>query len=155
VSSWPLVVVAVCLGVSGACLASEPPPAKSGPAAPAAGAFDSSRHLSLDLPLQSLGAGGSSVAPGADPAKAAPQGLALSEGNPGQALLDLHFGRGSRMGRMPGDPPTLFGEVGIDLDPSAGLSLEPSYRMVLNQGERPDSRAIAAQVLKLGARIRF
>jgi hypothetical protein len=150
-----LVVLAVGLGVSGTCLASEPPPAKSKPLAPVPGAVDSARHLSLDLPSQALGADGSSVAPGADPANAASDDLGLPARNPQAPLIDLHFGRGSRMGRMPGDPPPLFGEVGIDLDPSAGLSLEPSYRVVLDQSDRPDSRAVTAQVLKLGARIRF
>jgi hypothetical protein len=154
VSSWPLLVLAVCLGVSSGCLASEPPPAEAKPAA-APGAVDPGGHLSLDLPLQALGVEDSTVAPDADHGKAPPDGLAPAEGRHPTPLLDLHFGRGSRAGLMPGDPPPLYGEVGIDLDPSAGLSLEPSYRVVLDQGDRPDSRAIAAQVLKLGARIRF
>ena len=70
-------------------------------------------------------------------------------------LLDLHFGHTSSFGRIPGDSPPVFGEVGIDLGSAAGLSLEPSYRVVLDQGDRLDSHALAEQVLKLGARIRF
>jgi hypothetical protein len=69
--------------------------------------------------------------------------------------LEVHLGRISAAGRSPGETPPLYGEVGIDIGSVAGLSLVPSYRLVLPDERTEDSEAAAAQVLKLGARIRF
>jgi hypothetical protein len=154
VSFWLSLVLAMCLGASGACLAAEPPQANGKPPATKPAAADLRHRLSLDLPLQAFGAGDTTTAPSPDQASAPPDAAQPVASEPRLPLLDLHFGHSSSFGRIPGDPPPVFGEVGIDLG-SAGLSLEPSYRVVLDQDERPDSHAIAEQVLKLGARIRF
>ncbi len=152
-SSWPLLALAVGLGVSSASLAAEPRPAGPPPAlAPTTGV---GRHLSLDLPARALSLDGLAVTPQADGAEALPDRLARPGDEHRAHRLDLHFGRASRAGRSPGDAPALYGEVGIDLDPVAGLSIVPSYRVVLDQADRPDAGTIDAQVLKLGARIRF
>jgi hypothetical protein len=71
------------------------------------------------------------------------------------SLLKVRLGRTPAVGRSPGDVPPLYGEVGIDLDSGAGLSLVPSYRVVLSDDDAEASEAGAAQILKLGARIRF
>jgi hypothetical protein len=70
--------------------------------------------------------------------------------------LKMRLGRTPAVGRSPGDAPPLYGEVGIDLDSGGGLSLVPSYRVVLpDDNATAESEASAAQILKLGARIRF
>jgi len=69
--------------------------------------------------------------------------------------LKVRLGRTPAVGRSPGDVPPLYGEVGIDLDSGAGLSLVPSYRVVLSDDDAQASEAGPAQILKLGARIRF
>ncbi len=91
---------------------------------------------------------------GADRAEAGRDRLPRPEDEPG-VHLDLHLGHTSPAGRSPGDAPPLFGEVGIDLDSRAGLSLVPSYRLVLDEDDGAESRTVATQILKLGARIRF
>jgi hypothetical protein len=73
----------------------------------------------------------------------------------GRSPFEVRLGRTSAAGRNPGDAPPLYGEVGIDIGSIAGLSLVPSYRLVLPDDRTEDSEAAAAQVLKLGARIRF
>lgn len=149
-SSWPPLVLAVCFGVSSACLAAEPHAASRQPAPAAVGSPD----LSLDLALRAVGLDGSGAVTEAQPVEAAPDLSARPEG--GRRLhFDLHLGRTSPAGRSPGDAPPLYGEFGIDLGSRAGLSLVPSYRVVLDEGDRADSGTIEAQVLKLGARIRF
>jgi hypothetical protein len=73
----------------------------------------------------------------------------------GRSPLEVRLGRTSAAGRSPGDTPPFYGEVGIDIGSIAGLSLVPSYRLVLPDDRTEDSEAAAAQILKLGARIRF
>jgi hypothetical protein len=153
-SSWPPLALAVWLGVSSACLAAESRPAGEAPAVGSV-AVDSGHHLSLDLPLWALDPDGSASARAADRAEARADRLEPPADEVEKRFLDLHLGQASRTGRRPGDTPPLYGEVGIDVDALAGLSLEPSYRVVLNEDDRADSRAIAQQVLKLGARIPF
>jgi hypothetical protein len=155
VSSWSWVVLAVCLCASGACLAAEAPQANGKPPAAKPAAIDPRHRLSLDLPLQAVGADDTTTTQSPDQASAPADDSQPVGSERRLHLLDLHFGRGSSLGRIPGDPPPLFGEVGIDLGSAAGLSIEPSYRVVVDQDDRPDSHAIAEQVLKLGARIRF
>jgi hypothetical protein len=156
-SFWPpLALAVVWLGVSSACLAAEPRPANQ-PAAVAPATVDSERHLNLAVPLGVLGSDASASNGEADPAAAA---LDQQEGPTSELpmhFLDLHFGRADQPGRIPGAASPLYGEVGINLATRAGLSLEPSYRVVVNEDDRVDyhSRAIAGQVLKLGARIPF
>jgi hypothetical protein len=158
--SWPPLALAVWVGVAGACLAAEPRPTGQQPAA-APAAADIQRHLSLDVGPQALSLDGLASSAETAPAEPGPATLAWPEIKR-QMHLDLHLGRTSPAGRSPGDAPPLYGEVGIDLDPLAGLSLVPSYRLVLNEGDRTDARTtdaqglkLDAQVLKLGARIRF
>ena len=158
--SFAPLALAVSLGLSSACLAAEPRPADPAPAlGPAAPAV--ARHLSLDVAPQAIGLDGSAAS-----AEAAPAGPGADLLTPPESErrvhLDLHLGRTAIAGRSPGDAPPLYGEVGIDIDPLAGLSLVPSYRLVLDEGERPDARAtdaqalkLDAQVLKLSTRIRF
>ena len=158
--SFAPLALAVSLGVSSTCLAAEsrladPPPA----AAPAAATV--ARHLSLEVAPQALGLDGSASSAEATPAGPGADLLAPLESE-GRVHLDLHLGRTAIAGRSPGDAPPLYGEVGIDIDPLAGLSLVPSYRLVLDEGNRPDARTtdaqslkLDAQVLQLGARIRF
>jgi hypothetical protein len=156
-SFWPPCALAVVwLGVSSACLAAEPRAASQLPAI-APGTVDSERHLTLALPLGALGSGASASSGEADRAAAL---LDQAEGPAGEFpmhyLLDVHFGRADQPGRIPGDAPPLYGEVGINVDTPAGLSLVPSYRVIVNEDDyRADSRAIAGQVLKLDARIHF
>ncbi len=158
--SWAPLALGVWVGLAGACLAAEPRLAgQQPPSTPAAA--DIRHHLSLDVGPQVLGLDGSASSAEAAPAGPGEGLLAPPESEPGMHL-DLHLGRTSPAGRSPGDAPPLYGEVGIDIDPLAGLSLVPSYRLVLDEGERPDARAteaqglkLDAQVLKLGARIRF
>jgi hypothetical protein len=77
-------------------------------------------------------------------------------GKSGVSPLKLRLGRTPANGRSPGDAPPLYGEVGIDLEPRADLSLVPSYRVILpDRDERAEAEAGATQVLKLDARIRF
>jgi hypothetical protein len=152
-SSWLPLVLAVWLGVSSACLAAEPHLASRPPAVAPAGV--DGHDLSLDLALRAVGLDGSGAVAAAQRAEAAPDHLARPGGERRMRRLALHLGRTSSAGRSPGAAPPLYGEVGIDLDPAAGLSLVPSYRLVLDEGERAESGAVAAQVLKLGARIRF
>ncbi len=151
-SSWPLLVVAAALAVSSACLAAEPRAAGQQPAD--AAAAHGQRHLSLDVTPQVMGVADPAAVSEAHRAEAGHGGLAPPAGER-RVHLDLHVGRTSPAGRSPGDAPPLFGEVGIDLDPAAGLSLVPSYRVVVDEGDGADGRTIGAQVLKLGARIRF
>jgi hypothetical protein len=153
-SSWSPLALAVWLGASSAGLAAEPRPAAQPPAvAPAVVGVDD--HLSLDLALRAVGLDGSAATPGAERAEADPDPLARPADAPGMHRLDLHAGRTSRAGWSPGHVSPLYGEVGIDLDPQAALSIVPSYRLVLDEGDRDHAGAIGAQVLKLGARVRF
>jgi hypothetical protein len=74
----------------------------------------------------------------------------------GVSPFKVRLGRTPVAGRSPGDAPPLYGEVGIDVDSGAGLSLVPSFRVVLpNDDETAASEAAATQILKLGAKIRF
>jgi hypothetical protein len=87
---------------------------------------------------------------------APPDGLEPSPGHPGVSPFKLRLGRTPVAGRSPGDAPPLYGEVGIDVDSGTGLSLVPSFRVVLpNDDETAASEAAATQILKLGAKIRF
>ncbi len=154
-SSWSRLALAVCLGASSACLAAEPRAADQ-PSAVAPATVGGDHDLSLALPLGTLGSDASASSGEADQAAAS---LDQQKGPAGELpmnFLDLHFGRAAQKG-SPGDAPSLYGEVGINVGTLAGLSIEPSYRMVLNEDDhyRADSRAIAGQVLKLGARIPF
>ncbi len=151
----PLVLALVWVGASSACLAAEPRAADQSPAV-AQAAVDIDPHLRLALPLGALESDASAASGEADRAAAS---LDQQKGPAGELptnFLDLHFGRAAQKG-SPGDAPPLYGEVGINVDTPAGLSLVPSYRVVVNEDDRVDyhSRAIAGQVLKLGARIRF
>jgi hypothetical protein len=157
---WPPLALAVWVGVASTCLAAEPRLAGQQPATPPAAAAIK-HNLSLDVGPQALSLDGSAF--GAETAPAAPGADLLAPPESERRMhLDIHLGRTSPAGRSPGDAPPLYGEVGIDLDPLAGLSLVPSYRLVLDEGERTDARTteaqglkLDAQVLKLGARIRF
>lgn len=149
--SLPPLALVVSLAVSSAALAADHQP----PAA-ARATLDAERHLSLNLPSQAGGletAGSALETPLADPPQQSPEAAPGAERR--RHLLDLHLGRASALGHSPGDAPPLYGEVGIDLDSQSGLSLVPSYRVVVDEGDSTDSRTIGAQVLKLGARIRF
>jgi hypothetical protein len=151
-SFWPPLALAVVLGVSSASLAAEPRPGGPPPAvAPAAVGVP--HPLRLDLPLRLLSQEDAAAMPA--PAATGTEALASPDGEPSKHHFDLHLGRAPQAGRSPGDAPPLYGEVGVDLDPRAGLSIVPSYRVVLDQSDRADARTIDAQVLKLGARIRF
>ncbi|MGH6905572.1 MAG: hypothetical protein ACREIR_22865 [Geminicoccaceae bacterium] len=87
---------------------------------------------------------------------APPDGLERSPGEPGVSPFKVRLGRTPVAGRSPGDAPPLYGEVGIDVDSGTGLSLVPSFRVVLpNDDETAASEAAATQILKLGAKIRF
>jgi hypothetical protein len=68
--------------------------------------------------------------------------------------LRVRLGRLSGLGRNPGAAPPAYGEVGIAVGSLAGLSIVPSYRVIMDDGPAA-SGAVDAQVLKLGARIRF
>ena len=149
-TSWPPLALAVWLGVSSASLAAEPRPAGHAPA-PARAELATGRHLSLDLPTRAVGVDGPAAMVQADAADL----LAPPDDEHPSQWLELHLGRDRQAGRMPGDPPSLYGELGIDLDPGARLAIVPSYRVVVDQTDRPYSGTIDAQVLKLGARIRF
>jgi hypothetical protein len=156
-SSWPPLVLAVAwLGASSACLAAEPRPADQ-PAAVAPATVDSERPLNLALSLGVLGSDASASSGEATPVAASLDHADGSAGELPMHFLNLHFGRADRPGRVPGDAHPLYGEVGINFDTPAGLALVPSYRVVVNEDDRADyhSRAIAGQVLKLGARIPF
>jgi hypothetical protein len=148
-SSWPPLALALWLGLSSACLAAGP-----GATDRQAATVDS-RPLSLDLALRAVGLDGSAAGPATQPAEAGSDRLGAPARERRLRRLDLRLGRAARTGRSPGDPPDFYGEVGVDLDPQAGLSLVPSYRLVLDQSDHADADAIGAQVLKLGARIRF
>ncbi len=146
-SLWPL-ALAVGLGVAaGTCLAAEPQPTGE----PAAVSAPVDHDLSLDLTLGGVSPDGSDAAP----VETGPDQLELAAAERRDRRLDLYLGRAQRAGRSPGDAPPLYGEVGFDVDPKARLSLVPSIGVVLDDGERDDARAVAAQILKLGARIRF
>ena len=151
-SSWPPLALAVWLGVSSASLAAESRPVGQPPAPATVG---TGRHLSLDLPARAVRLDGFAPMTQAEQDEALPDRLGRFEDERRRHRLELHLGRASQAGRSPGDAPPLYGEVGIDLDPLAGLSIVPSYRVVLDQGDRPDTGTIDAQVLKLGARIHF
>lgn len=69
-------------------------------------------------------------------------------------FVELRLGRTSAFGQSPAAPPPAYGEVGIDIDPRSGVSLVPSYRIVLDDGDE-GVKSFAAQVLKLGVRMRF
>ena len=63
----------------------------------------------------------------------------------------IRLGRISALGRSPGAAPPAYGEIGINIAPLPGLSLAPSYKVVLDD----DSARGSGQVLRLGARIPF
>jgi hypothetical protein len=87
---------------------------------------------------------------------ASPDGLGPRAGERGVSPFKVRLGRTPVAGRSPGDAPPLYGEVGIDVDSGTGLSLVPSFRVVLpNDDETAASEAAATQILKLGAKIRF
>jgi hypothetical protein len=153
-SPWPPLAVAVALAISSASLAADPRPGGQSPAA-APAAVGSAGHLNLGLLPQVADAKASAAVPGADAADAGPDGVAQPENVAQDHYLDLHFGRLAQAGRGPGDVPPVYGEVGIDLDPGARLSIVPSYRVVVDQSDRQDRSAIDDQVVKLGARLRF
>jgi hypothetical protein len=69
--------------------------------------------------------------------------------------LKFRLGRLSALGRSPGAAPPAYGEIGIDIAPLPGLSLVPSYKVVLDDDSAESSGAVSGQVLKLGARIPF
>jgi hypothetical protein len=79
---------------------------------------------------------------------------AQSAGQRPLPFLELRLGRASAFGQSPAVPPPAYGEVGIDIDPRSGVSLVPSYRIVLDDGDE-GVRSFAAQILKLGVRMRF
>lgn len=70
-------------------------------------------------------------------------------------LLEVRLGRSPAFGQSPGAAPPAYGEVGIDIDPRSSVSLVPSYRVVLDDGGAQSVGAFAAQILKLGVRLRF
>ena len=80
-----------------------------------------------------------------------PQGLDRNS----TPALKFRLGRSSALGRSPGAAPPAYGEIGINLAPLPGLSLVPSYKVVLDDDSAGDSGAFSGQVLKLGARIPF
>lgn len=154
-SSWPPLALAVLLGASGAASAADP------------AATD--RQADLFVPSVVDLDHGLGAAP-------APEGSGFTEPErisgqrdldahldrvkrPGRARnqspLEVRLGRTPAAGRSPGEAPPLYGEVGIDIGAVAGLSLVPSYRVVLPDDDTEGSEASAAQVLKLGARFRF
>jgi hypothetical protein len=67
----------------------------------------------------------------------------------------IRLGRTSALGRSPGAAPPAYGEIGIKIAPLPGLSLVPSYKVVLDDDSAAASGAVSGQVLKLGARIPF
>jgi len=146
-SSAQLVVLAVLICAAHAAWAAEPPATER----QAELVLPSAADLYLDATTDLQGA------------EAAPPRSILSEreleglglGASSVSPLKVRLGRTPAVGRSPGDVPPLYGEVGIDLDSGAGLSLVPSYRVVLPEDDRADAEASAAQILKLGARIRF
>jgi hypothetical protein len=120
-----------------------------------------SPHLDLGsrAPVNQSAAGGADLA-GSD-GTVAESTLSAEFGNP-QALdwnstpgLKIRLGRTSALGRSPGAAPPAYGEIGIDLAPLPGLSLVPSYKVVLDDDSAGRSGAVSGQVLKLGARIPF
>lgn len=147
-SSAHVVALAVVLCAGSAAWAADPPGTPEGQA---------------ELILPSVADFYLSGAPAPQGAETAPRGSVLIEpsleaSSPGQrraSPLKVRLGRTPAVGRSPGDVPPLYGEVGIDLNSGAGLSLVPSYRVVLSDDEEEDSEAGAAQILKLGALIRF
>jgi hypothetical protein len=80
-----------------------------------------------------------------------PQGLDRNS----TPALKFRLGRTSALGRSPGAAPPAYGEIGINLAPLPGLSLVPSYKVVLDDDSAGSSGAVFGQVLKLGARIPF
>ena len=146
-SFWPLALAVGLAVAAGTCVAASPQSA----GAPAAASAPVGRDLSLDLRLRGLTPDSTEAAPVAT----GPDHLEAAVDGRGDRRLDLYLGRAQRAGRSPGDAPPLYGEVGFAVDPKARLSLVPSYGVVVEDGERDDAREIAAQVLKLGARIRF
>ena len=147
-SSSQLVAVAVLLCASSAAWAADSPASERDAKLIVPGVAD----LYLD-PAPAL--------PGADAATPASilaeRKLEAPRSGEGSASpLKLRLGRTPATGRTPGDVPPLYGEVGIALDSGVGLSLVPSYRVVLPEDDATaESEASAAQILKLGARIRF
>jgi hypothetical protein len=147
-SSSRLVALVVLLGASTAVSAAEQPATE--------------RHLDLtapsiaDLYLEAPAGATPDNMLGERNLDASRDGLTSRPGEGSVSPLKVRLGRTPAAGRSPGDAPPLYGEVGIDLDSGAGLSLVPSYRVVLpDNDEAAESEASAAQVLKLGARIRF
>jgi hypothetical protein len=78
-----------------------------------------------------------------------------SGGKGAMSSLKVHLGRLPAFGRSPGAAPPTYGEVAINVAPLPGLSLVPSYKVVLDDESAGGAKAVSGQVLKLGARIRF
>ena len=146
-STSQLAVLVAFLAVPGAAWATETP--------------GSERQAGLIVPsVADLYLDAAAAAQGADPDAS----LSLAErkldgptlGHSRVSPLKVRLGRTEAVGRSPGDAPPLYGQVGIDLEPRADLSLVPSYRVVLPDADpKTEAEASAAQVLKLDARIRF
>jgi hypothetical protein len=146
-SSSQLAALVALLAVSGAARAAEPP----APERQAGLIVPSVADLFLDAAAAPQGTG-----PDASGGLAERKLDGPRLGEAGVSPLKVRLGRTEAAGRSPGDAPPLYGEVGIDLEPRADLSLVPSYRVVLPKADaRTEAEASAAQVLKLDARIRF
>jgi hypothetical protein len=144
--SWSPLGFAAVLGAAGAAWAAEQPATKA--------------HVDLIVPsVADLYLGVDAAPEAAAPADSFPErtldasfdGTRPRRDERMMLPLEMRLGRTPAVGRSPGDAPPLYGEIGIDLDARADLSLVPSYRVVL-PGDREDAQE---QILKLGARVRF
>jgi hypothetical protein len=143
-SSLPL-ALAVLLGASGAASAAEQPgpggPEVSGRAMPEADAPALNAAKLVDYEAVVTG-GASHLRP-------------RSAGQRPLPFVELRLGRTPAFGHSPAAPPPTFGEVGIDIDPRSSVALVPSYRVILDDDDAQGDGSFAAQILKLGVRMRF
>ena len=145
-SSLPL-ALAVLVGASAAAWAAD----QSDPAGPAmSGRAMPEADIRPALDAERLVDYGAVVAGGASHL-----GPARSAGQRPLPFVELRLGRAPVFGHSPAAPPPAFGEVGIDIDPRSSVALVPSYRVVLGDGDAEGDRSFAAQILKLGVRMRF
>jgi hypothetical protein len=154
-SSLPPLVLAVLLGASSAAWAADQAARNRQADLFVPPVVDLDHGLGADLAPEASGSTEPETIPLTRDLDDRLDGLKGPGGERNQSPLEVRLGRTPAVGRSPGEAPPFYGEVGIDLGSVAGLSLVPSYRLVLPNDAAEESEASAAQILKLGARITF
>jgi hypothetical protein len=153
-SSLPL-ALAVLLGASSAVWAADEPLSDRQGDVGIRAMIDVGEEVGGSLALNAADLAGSRSAPAERSFDAYLGSPRQPRGERAMPALEVRLGRVPAIGRSPGAAPPAYGEIGIDVGPRSGVSIVPSYRVVLDNDLVAAPGAIAGQILKLAARFRF